>query len=300
MKTFIYRILFFILPILLIAILGEVLLRRMPNDYKLKNAYLEKNSDSIETLVLGSSHAFYGINPAYFKSKCFSACQVSQTLNYDLAILMKFNPKWSGLKTIIVPISYSSLFAKLETGEEYWRAKNYVLYYHMNTSDALKDHSEILSNKLGVNFKRIASNYILGKNPITCSELGWGDAYHSTNGVDLVETGRTHAERHTKRNYNLLPENVAILKSMIAFCDKNNVQLLLVTLPAYQTYRKDLNKIQLDLTVKTCIGLARDNKHCSYMNLLEDSSFKAVDYYDADHLNEIGSKKLSLILSESI
>ena len=33
-----------------------------------------------------------------------------------------------------------------------------------------------------------------------------------------------------------------------------------------------------------------------YYNLLTDSAFVANDYYDADHLNEIGAKKLTKLL----
>ena len=77
------------LPILVVAILMEILLRNMPNDYLFKKKYLDEHSSEIQTLILGSSHSFYGIDPAYFNSKTFNASHVSQTLNYDLEIFQK-------------------------------------------------------------------------------------------------------------------------------------------------------------------------------------------------------------------
>ncbi|GHT47352.1 hypothetical protein AGMMS49965_25360 [Bacteroidia bacterium] len=36
------------------------------------------------------------------------------------------------------------------------------------------------------------------------------------------------------------------------------------------------------------------------MNLMNDSTFVSADYYDADHLNEAGAKKLSMKLANYI
>ena len=73
-----------------------------------------------------------------------------------------------------------------------------------------------------------------------------------------------------------------------------------MTPPAFKTYLKELNKRQLDLTIETAQGLASDYKNCVYLNLIKDTSFEAKDFYDADHLNEIGAKKLSLIVNNLI
>jgi hypothetical protein len=40
--------------------------------------------------------------------------------------------------------------------------------------------------------------------------------------------------------------------------------------------------------------------NCYYVNLFEDTTFLASDFYDADHLNELGAKKLSLLLNKKI
>ena len=66
MRQFILRTLMISLPIVVIAILIEILLRNVPNDYQEKKEYLDKHASEVETLILGSSHSFYGINPSYF------------------------------------------------------------------------------------------------------------------------------------------------------------------------------------------------------------------------------------------
>jgi len=89
MSKFIIRTLLFSLPVLALFIVMEILLRQIPNDYLLKKKYLDNHSKEIETLILGSSHSFYGINPLYFSNNTFNASHISQSLDYDFAILKK-------------------------------------------------------------------------------------------------------------------------------------------------------------------------------------------------------------------
>ena len=48
------------------------------------------------------------------------------------------------------------------------------------------------------------------------------------------------------------------------------------------------------------INFCKQNKSIYYFDLLKDKSFKANDYFDADHLNEIGAKKLTMKLDSII
>ena len=221
MKQFLTKVILISLPILFGAIFMEFLLRNIPNDYLFKKQYLDKNSSEIETLILGSSHSFYGFNPEYFSSNTFNASHISQSLNYDFEILKKYQNQFNNLKTIILPISYFTLFGKLEAGSESWRVKNYIIYYDLNSSKSLIDYSEVLSNRINVNIKRIASYYVLGNSTISCTDLGWGTSFNSKNARDLAETGKTAAKRHTREDINsdkyqqIFQENIFILESIV-------------------------------------------------------------------------------------
>jgi hypothetical protein len=287
------------LPIVLVAFICEVALQAIPNDYKLKRRYLDKNALQIETLILGSSHALYGINPEYFATKTFNGSNISQSINYDYQIIKKYEKDLKNLKTLILPLSYFTLFRKLEDGTQAWRIKNYVIYYGINTPHSFTDYSELLSVKFELNLRRIQSNYIKNKNNITCSKLGWGNDFKSENSKDLEKTGKTAALRHSKdsTNYN---ENFNTLNKIIALCKKNNVKVMLLTTPTFATYRENLNKKQLQITLNAAQKMIATHDNCYYVNLFKDTSFIASDFYDADHLNELGAKKLSLLLNKKI
>lgn len=305
MKRFVIKTMYISLPIFVVAILMEILLRSTPNDYLFKKQYLDKNSSRIETLILGSSHSFYGLNPEYFSSNTFNASHISQSLNYDFEILKKYKDKFKNLKTIILPISYFTLFGKLEAGSESWRVKNYIIYYELNSSKSLVDYSEVLSNRINVNIKRIISYYVFGESTISCTDLGWGTICNSKNARDLAESGKTASKRHTvdinsDKYQQIFQENIFILESIIQWSNKNNIKIMLFTLPAFETYRQNLNQEQLKITINTTSDICSKYDNCIYDNLLSDTNFVATDFFDADHLSDIGAKKLSILINNRI
>ena len=87
---------------------------------------------------------------------------------------------------------------------------------------------------------------------------------------------------------------------IIALCKKNNINIVYITTPTDKSYYENLNKIQIEKTIKTITDLVKNNSNCYYLNLLNSEKFTKEDFYDADHLNEIGAKKLSLLLNAEI
>jgi hypothetical protein len=88
MKRFAKRCFLFILPLLALLALAEYLLRNIPNDYRLKAATYKDRAGEIQTLILGSSYAFYDLDPAFFRTRTFNGGHVAQTLDLDCALLI--------------------------------------------------------------------------------------------------------------------------------------------------------------------------------------------------------------------
>jgi len=284
----------------------EIMLRKLPNDYKLKKEYLDKNSKNIEVLFFGNSHSYYGFNPFFFSANTFNASYISQHLDVDYQILLKYQNHFDRLKTIIMPISYFTLYGNMKEGKDSWRLKNYVIYYQLDIPNSISYCSEVLGNKMSVNFRRVYSYYIKNSPSITCSPLGWGTSYHSGKSGDLAETGKLAAMRHTRTDIHsskyttIFKENVDILNSIIQWCKNKNIELIFITTPTHLSYRNHLNKEQLSNTINTITKLADENANVQYFNMINDTNFVDEDYFDADHLNEIGAKKLSIIANSLI
>ena len=294
MKNYIIKISIFLLPLLAVAIFLEIYIRNKPNDYSYKNTYLTDNAKDIETLILGSSHSFYGINPQYFSMNTFNASHVAQSLKWDYFIFNKFKNKMINLKHVIIPISYFSLFYDLEGGDADWRIKDYKIYYDAE-EPSFKYNSEVLNRKLVPLFLKFYKSFTGEDKGIYCSTKGFG-IRSALKDVDMVTSGETAAKIHTVENYDAFNGNLKILEKFIADCKAMNVNVLLISLPAWETYRKHLNTDQLKKTVDTCLELSGKFENVKYYSFFSDRRFVLEDFANADHLNDLGAEKISRIL----
>ncbi len=301
MSRFIIRLLSFLLPVLLMGFLSELALRKIPNDYSYKKDYLDKNSGNIKLLFLGNSHSYYDLDPQYFSVPAFSAAYISQSLFFDYRILTKYDGRWDRLETIVVTATYAGLFNNLESSVEAWRTKNYIIYYGFLSSNKVKDYFEIFSNNYEFNKLRLKSYYLDNVSPVTCSELGWGTEYKSAIKNDLIDAGNVAATRHSANaDVAHFSINKLVINDMIKFAADRNINVVLLTTPAYHAYTDNINKHQMQLTISMLEEMDAINENVIYVNSLNDKDFIENDFYDADHLNEIGAKKLSLKLDSII
>lgn len=168
------RYIFISATIIVLFIIGcEFTLRKIPNDYNYKAKYLKEKGSEIETLILGSSHTFYGLNPSKFTSNTFNAGHSSQSLDLDVLIFEKYSGNMTSLENVIIPISYFSYPFTLNEGKSLDKITNYNIYYGINTSNnELKYNYEIFSNSIKYNKNKII-DYFKGKNLLTIHENGY-------------------------------------------------------------------------------------------------------------------------------
>ena len=293
-----------VFPIIVLFIIMEYSLRKIPNDYSNKKNYLDNHSGEIQILIFGSSNTYFGLNPVYFSHNAFNISHVTQSLDFDLKILKKYQDRFNSLNIIILPISYPTLWHKLENSIESWRAKNYTIYYGINTN-LLTNNFELLSNPLSKNIERLMKYYLEKENDIACNTLGWGMIYKSENAVDLHETAKLAAKRHTvdifsEENIKLFDKNLKVLNSFSEFCSQRNISLIFLTTPTCYTYREKIDYGQLNKMMNTINDFVKNHSNCYYFNFFENTDFVTEDFFDADHLNEIGAEKLSLMINEML
>lgn len=306
MKHFILKLTLFLTPLVVMFFIMELGIRNIPNNYNYKKKYLDSNASKIKTLILGSSHAYYGINPDYFEDTAFNASHTSQSLNYDYAIYTKYKDEMINLRTIVIPISYFTLFSNIEMGIESWRVKNYAIYYGIKKSPHIKDYFELTTISMRENYTRLISYYVKNHSEVNCNRLGWGTDYNSKDSKNLNETGKLSAKRHSIANIGsienkeLFDENYSIIDSIVNTCIKKDISVLIIMPPAYKTYRENLDSGQLQITTDAINKLLHQYKNCNYLNLIDDKRFVPDDFYDGDHMNEIGAKKLSQIIDSTI
>ena len=303
MGKFILRATIFIIPLIAILVGLEYIAQTTANSYRYKDEFITNNCDSINTLILGSSHTFYGVNPKYLENKSFNLANVSQDLKFDYYLLDRYIEKCKNLKTLVVPISYFTLYeTPLNKGEEKFRVKFYEHY--MGYNDTILNLFEkleiydinIFQEKIGKYFNELCDkecDYGYDNN-------GWATGYKESKIDENIENDaiKTVARHAPKGNY-YIDENKEYLIQIAKLCHEHNVRLFFISTPTLPAYYNKIDKPRWNYT-KSVVNDICIEYNASYFNYLDDDRFETSDFFDIDHLCHKGAEKFSKILREDI
>ena len=302
MGKFILKATIFIIPLIAILVGLEYIAQQTPNSYRYKDEFVENNCDSINTIILGSSHSFYGINPDFLGNNSFNLANVSQDLKFDLYLLRRYIDKCNNLKTLIVPISYFTLYeTPLDRGNEKFRVKFYERY--MGYCDTIQNKVEKLEIYNVKIFQEKTTKYFMslcGKDTDYGYNLnGWATGYNVSKidkniDSDAIKT----VVRHTP-NDQYLTENIEYLNQIAELCHKHNIRLYFITTPTLSAYYNKIDTERWNFT-KSVVNEVCIKYNASYFNYLNDDRFNECDFYDIDHLCHKGAEKFSKILKIEI
>lgn len=299
---FIYKtFLLALLPTVLFLSAYEVAYRHVPNSYSLKKEYLDARADSVEVLVLGSSHSFYGINPDYFTLKTFNAANVSQSFDYDAMIYDRYFKGKPSPRYLILSVSFFSLWERLGMTDEYWRSRKYSIYMGLGVKPEWFSPD---GYEFQLGDRTVAGYYLLGKDFTGCTPSGFGCSYVCGHGVDLKEGGVSAAARHSvmdRGSESVFMKNISVLEDILSDCSACGRRVVFLVTPFYKTYIDALPSVQIERTYQVLDSLHRaypDNT--AILDFSSDRRFDAADFYDADHLCTDGAAKLSVILNDTL
>ena len=92
----------------------------------------------------------------------------------------------------------------------------------------------------------------------------------------------------------------SVLDSIAIFAERRRTRLIIITPPAFESYRTNLSEEQLSRTINAATKIEQNHSNCMYFNFMDDKSFTAGDFYDADHLNETEARKFTLMIDSII
>lgn len=299
MKRFLIILLVFFIPILCVLAGLEYLVRQTPNEYRYKAEWMKKNADRVETLILGTSHSFYGISPSYLGPNAFSLAFSAQSLQYDEFLFFKYAPKCKNIKRVILPISYFTLFSgDMEDGSEWWRTINYKVYMDCPYHSSLSKYNFFISNSEP--FRAKLTKQMKGNVIIECDSLGFGYPIYRKSNPTLDDASvAIWVELHTAKDFTNVDANKQHIRKIAEYCAENDIQLVLVTTPTYKRYYEQLNPDQLTIMY----GFINEMKvkfGITYFDHLRDRRFSPSDFTDCNHMSCDGARKLSTILRKEL
>jgi len=275
----------------------EYKLRHVTYSYNLKKQNLESKKDSVEILILGSSEARDGINPDHLSRPAYNLANSSQSLYYDCRLAEKYLDQLPKLKTVFITLSPFSFQYRLNDIKEYWRDYYYYHFWGIYP-DGIKFCDPKLYSMIMLITPETSVNWFFKGFNVSLvedfDENGWqkrdSASYHYL--VDESQ-GRARAEFHQSlMNPSVMESNVNDVLHLLSELEERNIQPVFIMMPVYKTYSSNIDRDWIEKSYDLIHQL--DEKHqFIFLDLFYDSSFTIEDYYDNDHLNFMGAKKLT-------
>lgn len=299
MKKFLRHILLFSAIILIVLAIGELVVRSLPTSYSYKDKWIIENGNKISTLVLGTSHTYYGLRPDEIGDSTFNLANVSQTPEYDLALLEHYLPYMPNLRRLIIPISYFTFRdPAIEESDEWRLAVRYKTEMHLPVHSDLSIYNLEITDFNGYRGK--LKNLIAKERSNICDSLGFGLGFTlDARDSHWKENGAKRALKHTLSNPGRFGKVRATQDEIIKLAKRNNPDVVFITTPGCPTYTEALDREQLAEMYRGVQEILQ-NHDVSYYDFLTDSRFADSDFYDPDHLTDTGAIKLSRILADTL
>lgn len=288
MLRFLKYILLFAAPILLFFVAGECYVEHLPNPARDKHQWMTAHHDAVTTLVLGDSHAFYGIRPDLLGDSAYSLAMTSQTLRYDDYLLHHY--PMPRLRDVVISVSYFRLWEDFETlGVGDHLISRYHIYMDADLHHAPKYHLECFHRREFI--ERLKSLYLPPQ--LSWDARGWGDNYTLDRRADDWDNAAERVAENTYTDTTVVALNEALLHHIIDFCRQQGARLTLVNTPVTPTFRHHEVPRQVDVNEQTLRRILRQHPEVRYLDYEADPSFGPDDFYDADHLSNLGAEKLT-------
>jgi len=302
MKSFFKKVLLFAIPIILILLGCELFLRKMPTSYKIKNAQIVASGKAVEVLILGNSHATYGLDPRVFTHAAFNAAALNQSLYFDKRITLSHIDEMTNLKYVLVSIDFHSLYFSDEGIRNIWSYYAYGIDYK-NSLPATTKHSYLFGYKgpLFLEFLKRSFNkrYSVVKALDVDFDIDFNEPFTDgyvakLGGTDVAEASIRDRAKFFNDIVHSSDERDSILRDLEDFVEQlkqRHITPVLITLPCYGPYRDLLDK-----------KVAQQNDADIHM-LCEKYRIPYLNYFtmpvpldcfnNCDHLNEKGATIIS-------
>lgn len=242
--------------------------------------------DQLSTIVLGSSHGYYGFNTNMLPHS-FNLCSPSQDLKYSYLLLDKVNRECNKLKNIILFYSIFSPGSDVEKS-----ASERVVAIAMNNKYQLGinySEEELISlNNFAKNIKiecENPKNYDHGYPPFILESIN--DSYGVSN----------RARDHLR--FNLRHNSLGYLSKIIALAYHRRQRIFIVLPPYRSDYKREIiqNGGNRYSGLTTTLELAKSFIKPVVLDFFDNTNFIDSDFIDFDHLNHEGAIKLTNIVN---
>ncbi len=263
--------------------------------------------NEVEIANVGSSHGAYdfvydGLTQDGYS--CFNFGSVSQTYQYDLALLAEYGKHLDEGCVVFIPVSYFSFNNETVNATEAQALS--IKYYHCLSPKNIPNYdlyTDIVTTRLpilsaGEDLLKLLPTFspslkVFAAEPIEMDEAAV---------AEFASRAAMRFDRHFNNKETLfLPEREEQLLSLIDYCKKHELTPVLITTPFSVYYNTPVPEDFLDRFYGTINRIASDTS-VSYYDYSHDARFSEnLTYFsDSDHLNAEGAAYFMEIIAEEV
>jgi hypothetical protein len=301
---FLRKLLLFLLPLLLIFGYVEARLRRIPSYYATKRTHFEKQLDSLEVLVLGSSHAMDGIDPSCLSRPAFNLAAGSQSLYYDTRLVRMYIDRMPRLACVLIEITSCNLWVQVADIRESWRDYFYYRFWGIRYHGLARFDPKMLSYVAlygpDVALGYVRRNFKVKPFLVLPNGFSYSPKDTFTRFAQVTDSwGKVRAADLTARGPGHLRENIADLDTLLGELRRRHVKAAFFTTPVLDCVSRHLDPA-IALRNTQIVDSLCAVYGCFYADYSLDKRFVVEDFRDGDHLNFRGAQKFSRIVNQDI
>lgn len=286
--------------------------------YYLKYSLKRALKPDVETLVVGSSYARFGIEESMLNERCVNLSLASQDLYYASLIGRYVISKNPNIKKIYIGTGYYSFYSDLSLceGAELLRVTD--VYYPMfndshNCKELPESHNNILADDeifniqqivdifcndffeqfMGAYFIDIRDRFKLRTNLRGAGNRKWFELEDALKEECSYERAKSHNK--VIRYSDSYKENKEILNSFVSYCNERNIKVCAIAFPSTTYYEQYLLK---DFKESYLSALDSIDGVIHFIDFNESDMFTDEDFVDMDHLDKSGAIKISEAINE--
>jgi len=248
----------------------------------LKKKGIEIKAKSIEILSLGSSHCEHGFK-ATLLHNAFNLGIVDQDLYSAHKIFDTYIEQLVNLKHVIVFYSIHSQGHELcKTNSRKYTALMHYIFGVPYDVKWLKKYRRAVQHR----FKTFDDSKI-------DYTTFWGDVLEQKEHAVAPPSAQSRCAHHLRENRRQIKQNHHLFE-MAETCLKKGIQFLIVIPPMRSDYLEELGKYHFsDEELFYEVMHWAEKHHVPVLNELHSTGYDWNDFYDSDHLNDSGAKKLT-------
>src|SRR3569833_1458270 len=314
MRATALRLCLFLLPVLACRGLLEGWLARVPSSHSVKRVNLESAAAATDTLILGSSGAYWDIAPPYLPGHAYNLGNVAQTLYYDDQLATRWLERLPRLHRVIIAIPYVSMFFQLQGTDEEERQYGYFQQWRIPPPGwrerlDLRMLSDVALRTplFAVSSLRTAVVQHLHGAPLAGPPVdppihpdGWCPRW-PPEPTELAEpvVQTKIAYHHGLMHMSDEVANRASLEHLVSLLHSRGVEVIIVTPPVWPSYAALIRQDYWQRAQADFRDLG-EKYGVRYFDFMKDPRFSVADFLDADHLNEHGAVHFTQLLTAAI